>query len=219
MKKRLPKSTAGTAPVTTFARPAIARLVSIAIAIHLTAMALSFTATVEPSSFHRKLLSLLAPYQHTLHLDANQNTFYLAHGGTDEQPHRIQWTDSLDPSGDDWKPLVPETTAGLAASDRMARFLAAAAQWSDEERSSEVAALVRPFVLKEPNAIFVRIVRLPTELTTVVDDAAPPPYVARVIRSPGSVDLVQIKPARFVTTPSVSGPSVSGPALSERPAK
>ncbi len=219
MKKRLPKSTTNTDSVTAFANPAMKRLISVAIVVHLTTMALSFTSIVEPSSFHTRVLGLFGAYQQTLHLDADKRAFYLAHGGTNEQPHRIQWTDSLDPSEDDWKPLVPNTTAGLAASDRMARFLSIAAQWSQEERASEVATLLRPLVLKEPNAKSVRIIRLPTGLTTVVDDAAPPPYVARVVRSAESVDLVQIKPARFVTTSPVIEPPVAVPASNESPSK
>lgn len=181
--------------------PWFARILSVGISVHLVAIALSYTAVVSPSSFHRGLLGFVEPYLQLFHFGADDRPVYLAHGAPTEQPHRIEWSRSTSPRPDEWEAWDVKAQPGLAAQDRIARFTAALATLAETEQPSLIAEMLLPIVQQNKLVNQIRIRRLPTELTTVVDDAAPPPYVARVVRSGDAVRLVQLYEERLVTQP------------------
>ena len=180
-------------------------LISAAILVHLFALFVSYTAIIEPSSTHSSLLDLLSPYLRSTHFAADGRRFYLAHATPDEQPHRLQFASA---SGGDrlvidrqteWTTIQPSGIAGLTESDHYARWMGLVATLAQSDRPSLAAALLMPLVAADPSIDAVRIVRLPTQLTTAADDAAPPVYLARVVRNAGEVRLVSIGSKRLST--------------------
>ena len=183
------------------------RLISAAIVLHLFALFLSYSAIIEPSTTHSSSLDALAPYLRTTHFAADGRPFYLAHATPDEQPHRLQITsdrgDTTVPidAQTKWTTVEPGGTAGLASSDRYGRWMGLVATLAQSDQPSLAAALLMPLVAADPSIDAVRIVRLPTELTTAADDSAPPVYLARVIRGADEVRLVSIVSKRLTTSP------------------
>ncbi|QEG00080.1 hypothetical protein Mal15_41490 [Stieleria maiorica] len=180
-------------------------LISAAIVVHLLALFVSYSALIEPSSTHSSLLDLASPYLRSTHFSADGRRFYLAHATPDEQPHRLQFA-SAGKDGDlvidrqtEWTTVQPGGIAGLAASDRYGRWMALAATLAQSDRPSLAAALLMPLISADPSIDAVRVVRLPTQLTTVADDSAPPVYLARVVRSGDQVRLVSIGAKRLST--------------------
>ena len=184
---------------------------SVWVSLHLVALLISFTGVVEPSSLHAGLLSLVHPYLRATHFSADDRPVYLAHGDRDEQPHRVQITDQpiseSQPSVDvDWVNTGPgelagaTNYAGLAVSDRVARWLATAAMLADNDQPSMVADLLLPLVESDTNIQAIRIVRFPTDLSDINSEIETP-YVARVLRDGNSVALVQLKESRLSATP------------------
>lgn len=182
-------------------------LISVAIVVHLFALFLSYSAIVEPSSTHSSLLDALSPYLRSTHFAADGRPFYLAHGTADEQPHRLQFA-----SADDskmlqidlqtrWTTIEPGSVPGLAASDRYRRWMGLVATLAQSDQPSLAAALLMPLVSADDSIDAVRIIRLPTELTTAAEDAAPPVYLARVIREDSGVRLVSVQSKRLTTSP------------------
>lgn len=184
-------------------------LISIALAFHLVAITLSYSAIIEPSSTHSGLLGRLAVYLRPTHFAADGRPFYLAHATPDEQPHRLQIASGRDGALEidnqtQWTTVEPAGSPGLAASDRYARWMTLAATLAEADRPSLAAALLMPLVAEDDSIDAVRIIRLPTQLTTTVQDAAPPVYLARVIREtsesgPASVRLVAVQSKRLTT--------------------
>ncbi|WP_372898622.1 hypothetical protein [Stieleria sp.] len=180
-------------------------LISAAILVHLFALFVSYTAIIEPSTTHSSLLDLLSPYLRSTHFAADGRRFYLAHATPDEQPHRLQFASAAD--GDtlvidrqtEWTTIEPSGIAGLAESDRYGRWMGLVATLAQSDRPSLAAALLMPLVAADPSIEAVRIVRLPTQLTTAADDAAPPVYLARVVRDANEVRLVSIGAKRLST--------------------
>ncbi|MEM6473612.1 MAG: hypothetical protein AAF802_28900, partial [Planctomycetota bacterium] len=172
----------------------------VAVAAHLIALTASFLALVEPSQTHRTVLNWFAPLLRTTHFAADGRNFYLAHATPDEQVHRLQvaeagnaadsrfvfdvatqWT-TIQPGS--WSRESKEETvasAGLGASDRYHRWMVTAAALSESDQPSLAAMMLVPMVQNLDNIDAVRIVRLPTQLTTAADDSAPPAYVARAV--------------------------------------
>ena len=183
--------------------PAI--LISVAIVLHLFALLLSYAAIIEPSSTHSQLLDASAPYIRSTHFAADGRPFYLAHDTPDEQPHRLQFASRGDKESlvidtqTEWTTIEPVGVPGLGSWDRYGRWVTLAATLAESEQSSLVAALLLPLVSADESIDAVRIVRLPTQLTTVAEDTAPPVYLARVARTSGRVDLVSV-PAKRLST-------------------
>jgi hypothetical protein len=190
--------------------------ISVAITFHLVALLLSYSAIVEPSSTHSRLLDALSPYLRSTHFAADGRPFYLAHATPDEQPHRLQFTTIGDggtatiDSQTQWTTVEPGGLAGLAASDRYGRWMRLVATLAQSDQPSLAAALLMPLVSADSSIDAVRIIRLPTELTTAADDAAPPVYLARVVRADDSVRLVSIVSKRLTT--SARAPTATPPA-------
>src|SRR6056297_562550 len=171
------------------------RVVALLVVVHLVAVTLSMLAVIEPSETHAELLSLVQPYLRATRFDIDDRPIYLTHDDRSDQPMRIQVSDSVSPSEDSWRTIEPPGTAGLAGSDRYHRWLATAVLLQDSEQPGLVAELLLGFVRSHPDARSVRIVLLPTDLTTVVDDAGAAAYVARVARGGDRVSLVHVPPA------------------------
>lgn len=190
--------------------PAVRACLSGWLLFHLLAITVSFTSVVEPSAIHAQLSKLVHPYLRPTHFAADDRPVYLAHGDASEQPHRLQVTtaspadfdsiDSIDTVS--WRTVGPNRNAGLAVSDRVARWLSTAAMLAENDQPSLVAELLLPIIEDDMAVTAIRIVRLPTDLSDI-DAEAESPYVARVIRSGDLVSLVQLNPARL-SSPAVS---------------
>ncbi|MEL6107178.1 MAG: hypothetical protein AAFU85_14140 [Planctomycetota bacterium] len=59
--------------------------------------------------------------------------------------------------------------------------------------------MIGPFVQDQAAVDAVRVVRLPTLLTTDEDDRSPVAYLARIVRDGESVRLVAVQPKRLTT--------------------
>ncbi|MCC9601337.1 hypothetical protein LOC67_12345 [Stieleria sp. JC731] len=185
---------------------AIRNLLSFLVVLHLVVLFVSFSAIIEPSSTQNSLLETLAPYLRSTHFAADGRRFYLAHATADEQPHRLQVA-AANPRGPfeidyqtKWTTVDPSGIPGLAASDRYAKWMALAATLSESDQRSLAAALLMPLVRSDKTIAAVRIVRLPTQLTTAEQDAAGPAYLARVVRDENQVSLVSIESKRLTTS-------------------
>ena len=176
-------------------------LLSVLVAIQLFAVAVSFFGVVEPSETHIAVLQTLSPYLRATHFGAEDRPVYLAYAEPDEQPHRLQILRAG--NGEPWQTVEPTGWPGLGQSDRYARWVGTMASLAESERPGLVATLLLPrlheLVAINPTRPIrqVRIIRLPTELTTVVDDAKPPPYLAAVEVHEERIDFVQIKDDRL----------------------
>ena len=188
--------------------------VSIWVVVHLMAIAVSFTAVVQPSSLHRRLSEVLQPYLRPTHFSVDDRPVYLTYGDADDQPHRIEVTNGLVTgvaTSDDlkWRVIGPAQvgdiagTPGLAVSDRVARWLATAAMLAENDQPSLVADLILPVVANQPAIQGVRIVRYPTDLNDI-NEGVTVPYIARVVRDQNGVSLVQLKESRLSAQPRLS---------------
>ncbi len=176
---------------------------------HFFALAISYTGVVEPSETQSRIMEALQFYVGPTQFSADGRPVYLARGVATEQPHRLQ-TSEVPPQSDPelfglpiddrkWKTILPPGPAGLGGNDRYGRWLSTAATLATNEQPSLVAELLLPTVMGDPSIQAVRIVRLPTELTTMADDASPPPYAAYVARKNDSVSFVQVLEPRLST--------------------
>jgi hypothetical protein len=193
------------------------------VVFHLTALVVSYTGVVEPSSLHARLMTVIHPYIRPTHFAADDRPVYLTHGGSDEQPHRIQVTTrpvaDINSAGESqWVTVGPgegggfASTPGFAVSDRVARWLATAAMLSENDQPSMVADLLLPIAESDPKIQAIRIVRYPTDLSDVTAEVEAP-YVARVIREGGAIALVQLKERRLSSVPMTeSNDAASQPA-------
>ncbi len=191
---------------------AMRALITIWLPFHLFALAVSFTAVVEPSSLQVRFQSLLRPYLEITHFDAGGAPVYLAHGQSDEQAHRLEFSRSdinnneAADSQQAWTAFDFEGLPGLARGDRRGRLLSTAATLAENEQASLVAELLWPFVKSDESIRAIRIVRLPTEL----HEDLPPPYVARVIRRGDELSLVQLQSGRLSATAQPAETNLSG---------
>ena len=194
--------------------PTVKTWLSIWVAVHLTAIAVSFTAVVDPSSIHQRLSEVLQPYLRPTHFSADDRPVYLTHGDSDDQPHRIEVTNQrvtgVEASGDlKWRVIGPaekkgvSSIPGFAVSDRVARWLSTAAMLAENDQPSLVADLILPVVANQPSVQGVRIVRYPTDLNDINTGVAVP-YLARVVRGKDTVSLVQLKESRLSAQPRLS---------------
>ena len=194
------------------------RLVLLAVGLHFCGMAISYFAIVEPSRTQSELLDLFGPYLRSTHFGADGRPFYLAHATPDEQPHRLQYA-TADANGEltidrhtEWTTIEPIGTSGLATSDRYHRWMALVGTLSQSDQPSLAAALLTPLVRSELEIDAIRLIRLPTELTTAEEDAAGPVYLARVIRRGDQVQMVAIESDRLTTYSRSKDPQEQVPA-------
>ncbi len=194
--------------------PRLKRLLSVWLLFHLLVVGLSLTATVDPSETQSRVLESVQFYITPTHFSADGLPVYLAWGGASEQPHRLQ-TSNLKPSAapglfslpiDDsrWTTVPPTGPTGGLQNDRYTRWLSTVATLAENEQPSLAAELLLPAVSVDSSIQAIRIVRLPTELTTIADDQAPPPYSAAVARKNNRVSLVQISEPRLSTNKRVN---------------
>ncbi len=181
--------------------PAVRTWISLWLPLHLLAIWISFTSVVEPSSIHARFASLVHPYVRPTHFAADDRPVYLTHGNPSEQPHRLQVT--TDPLNDmasvdtrSWQTVGPSGYAGLAVSDRTARWLSTAAMLAENDQPGLVAELLLPIAQSDPSVNAIRIVRLPTDLNDINTETESP-YVARVVRGDGFVSLLELKSSRL----------------------
>ena len=172
----------------------VRRVASAILSVHLLALAASFFAVVEPSETQARVLAWLQPYLRMTRFGVDERPIYLAHGNRSEQPMRLQVSRTFRPGDRDWRTVEPEGVPGLASSDRYHRWLSTAVLLADAEQPGLVAELLLGHVASDPEIRAVRIVVLPTDLTTVMDDDQPPPFEARVARGSGRVSLVHVPP-------------------------
>lgn len=189
-------------------------VLSLWLGFHLTAMAISFTSVVEPSSVHASLSDLVHPYLRPAHFSADDRPVYLTHGEPSEQPHQIQVTtdpvngwESMDRAS--WQIAGPQGAPGGAVSDRVARWLATAAMLAENSQPSLAAELVLPLARRQPDVTAVRIKRFPTDLNDVHDEGDIP-YVANVIRTDRGVTLVELQEPRL-SSPAVLESEILSP--------
>ena len=179
-------------------------LVSGLVIFHLSALFFSYSAIIEPSSTHSAILNFLTPYLRLTHFAADGRPFYLAHGTQDEQPHRLQVASdqaarfTID-SETQWTTVEPTGVAGLGESDRYHRWMTLAASLSESDQLSLVALMLKPLASADENTRAVRIIRLPTQLTTVEQDSVGPAYLARAVREGDQTKLVSIESKRLTT--------------------
>lgn len=200
---------------------------SIWVCFHLSALFVSFTSVVEPSSLQARLSQLVHPYLRAGHFAADDRPVYLAHGSESERPHRLQVTsDELtDPDAVesvDWQTVgtggyeAREITPGLSVSDRAARWLSTAATLAENDQPGVVAELLLPIARHFVDAKAIRIVRFPTDLDDV-NAVAESPYVARIVRANDVVSLIRLTPRRLssqaVATPNVGSNGGSNDGL------
>lgn len=166
--------------------------ISLAVGLHLVALTVSLSSGIEVSDTQAKVLGWFTPYLQATHFGLDDRPIYLAHGDRDEQPLRLQTAASLHPEEADWETMAPPGITGLAGNDRYHRWLKTAVMLAESDQSALVAELLLPVVATQDTIQAIRIVRLPTELTTLADDAEPPPYQADVIRAGERVSLVKV---------------------------
>jgi hypothetical protein len=176
---------------------------SIWVSLHLLAISISYTSVVEPSSVHARLTRLLHPYLRSPHFGADDRPVYLTHGESSEQPHQLQISAAGgNPDGireSEWQTvdsLGGNAQPGLAASDRMARYLSTITLLSENEQPSLAAELLLPIALRDSSITAIRVIRFPTDLTDV-NTGITTLYQARVIRTADSVALIQLREQRL----------------------
>ena len=147
------------------------------------------------------------------HFGVDDRPLYLAYGNASERPHRlevtradlqhfdseVEWTNPHFRENDESRLTIvrgPAAAAGLAISDRYARWLATAATLAETEQPSLVAELLLPVLGQDDSIRGVRIIRRPTDLASTLE-TEDTPYVARVIRGASEISLVQLKPTRL----------------------
>ncbi len=158
---------------------------------------------------------MVEPYVNATHFGAGGSPTYLVGTETEEQPLRLQVSESNDPSDDDWVELPVPGTAGLAASDRYQRWLAWTADLAESDQPSLAAELLSPVVARDKSIRCVRVVRKPTLLLNELQENAPPPYFARVVHlEDGTASLIADQELRL------SAVAISGldPVSEDQPA-
>jgi len=165
-------------------------LLSLFLLFHFVAAAVSFFSAIEPSRTQLRLLDLARPYLIATRFGIGDRPIYLAHGDPSEQPLRLQVSREASPGRGDWRTVRPPGKPGLASGDRYGRWLSTAAMLAEGDQPGLVAELLVPAVNSDDAINAVRIVRLPTQLTTVLDESQPPPYEGRVIRNGKTVLLI-----------------------------
>ena len=173
-------------------------LLSLWLSFHGAAVFLSFTGVVEPSAIHARLNALFHPYLRPPHFSADDRPVYLTYGEAGEGPHQFQVTsatinDLEKIDSYDWRSIGPERAAGLAASDRLARWLSTAAMLAENDQPGLVAQLLLPAVRNDEEIAAIRILRQTTDLSDVNENPESI-YVGKVVRGSDPVSIIQLNP-------------------------
>ena len=196
---------------------------SVLVVAHLLGLVLSYSAIVEPSATHTRLLEALSPYLRPTHFAADGRPLYMTHGTADERPHRLQFAilgdshQSID-SVADWTTIEPKGMAGLAYSDRYARWVSLVATLAESDQPSMAANLLLPLVSSDQSIDLVRIIRMQTELTTEFEPDVT--YIARIVRNGDRTQLIAVESQRLTTsnrTAKGSNRATTGDATVESP--
>lgn len=179
------------------------------LAFHFLALLVTFASVIEPSELHAAIDEKLSLYLQNANFSTDERPVYLASGSSTEQPFRFQST-TVDPHLDAsileaglederWTTIAPPGPAGGLGNDWYARWLKNATILAEAQSSGAVAELLLSKVPDDESVKAIRIVRLPTELTTAEEDLRPAPYTAFVSRHDGKVALVQAVKSRLAT--------------------
>ncbi len=184
-------------------------LLSVAVVAHCLALAISFTSAVEPSSTQAMVENQLSTYLKAFHFSTSEAPVYLAAGNTSEQPLRLQFTkrdprkelDLLSANRDDprWETIEPNGIGGAMGQDFYARWMTGAAILAETDSPGPVAELLLPKISDDESILAVRVIRLPTELSTTLQDQAPPVFTAIVSRANDQLALIQATERRLST--------------------
>lgn len=185
------------------------RFISAVAVLHLIVIAISYLACVRASGVQGQVIDTLSPYLSTFHLAANGNAadavaadgvaFYLARGDGGERVYRLQVASGEKPEESQWRPAAWVAEGGSERARRYQRFLAAIAELGSSDQNALAGRLILPAMQRDPDADWVRIVRLPNLMTNVVQDAEPPPYTAAVLRQGDSIRLVRVAQPRLAS--------------------
>ena len=184
--------------------PAMARVVSTIVTIHFVLIGLSYFSTVAASTIQNRMLEAFRPYLAMMHFDADGLPLCFTTSDRSEKTHLLQQaTQTRIQTDDDWNKIDNPGFVGGDRQRRWQRYLASIAELGNNEQTALAAWLVEPLAIANPDVKVIRIVRQPDLVTTVVDDAASPPYTAAIVREQdGSIRLLQLPPPRLAAEAS-----------------
>jgi len=185
----------------------VARLITIAIAVHAALIAISYLAVVRSSTLQGRIIDGFAPYLSALHLAPEGNTaagvsadgvaLYLARGEGAERTYRLQFKVGTGRDESGWIDADFGGDGGGEAVRRYQRYLAAVAELAENGQNGLAARLVLPLVAKEGRSDSVRIIRLSNLMTNVAQDSEPAPYSAVILRGATGTRLVRVPEPRL----------------------
>ena len=145
------------------------------------------------------MLDAFRPYLAIMHFDADGLPLSFATNDRSEKTHLLQQaTQNRTQTDDAWKEIDNPGLVGGDRQRRWQRYLASISELGNNEQTALAAWLVEPLAIANPEVKVFRIVRQPDLVTTVVDDAAAPPYTAAIVREQnGSIRLLQLPPPRL----------------------
>lgn len=188
---------------------AFQKMLTLAVMVHLLALAVGSIAARDPSQTVSELSGWFGPYLQMLHFASDDRPVDLARGDAREQPLSLLVTESLPDdslaagsspadssskalravesslSGDGLRSALPPVLPGAGADDRQQRWLGTLTLLADRDQPSLVAELLQPALKQAASPTrpaFVRIVRHPTVLSAD-DSDDPPPYEAWIMPS------------------------------------
>jgi hypothetical protein len=125
--------------------------------------------------------------------------FYLARGDGAERVYRLLVASGAKPDESQWRQAMWVVEGGSERARRYQRFLAAVADLGANNQNALAGRLMLPALERDPQADWVRIIRLPNLMTNVVQDAEPSPYTAAVLRDGGGIRLVRVAQPRLTS--------------------
>lgn len=187
----------------------VIRIISVLVMVHLAIIAVAYLAVVRSSGVQGRLVDGFAPYLSTFHLAPEGNAadavaadgvaFYLARGDGAERVYRLQVASGAKPDESQWRQAMWVVEGGSERARRYQRFLAAVADLGANNQNALAGRLMLPALERDPQADWVRIIRLPNLMTNVVQDAEPSPYTAAVLRDGGGIRLVRVAQPRLTS--------------------
>ncbi|SRR6056297_1301206 len=165
--------------------------------VHLAVCTLSLMQPIGLPETFDQALAYAQPYLRATRFGADGKPARLPHGRLDEAEIRVQVSGEAEPAESDWLDIDWGST-GVEATNRRQRFFSAAATLAENEQYGLVARWLRPLISGRPEAESIRMVRVPTLLSDVVQDNAPPVYQARILRRQDEINLANLQPTRLV---------------------
>lgn len=197
-----------------------ARLVSTWTFFHFALIAISYASIVAPSVMQQRIINAFGPYLAIAHWDADDALLSFSDASPSEKTHVLSTSSAVSPeTEEDWNNLAPELTdtrsrGGVKGGDRQRRwqrFLSTVAELGEREQGGLVAWLIQPVAQLQPTATHLRITRESDLMTTVVDDSAPPPYLAAIVRESNQPPrLIQAAPKRLAS-PAINKSNIAKP--------